>query len=411
MIFATEPYGVGVLLNDGTGHLGSPVVSPVTVEPGWIESGWLDEDEWVDVAVIASDPPAVEVLLGQGDGSFLSNGVIEIDPAPSDVVLKDLSGDQLDDLAVTHGGTVDSVVVRLNRGFGEFAREQRYPVGDDPQKLVISLLGDDTLVDLAVSYRTSPGELSVLLGAGEGTFDSEVRYPTTADHGDALAADDLNRDGRNDLITLGWNGEAWVGVALPGTGDGTLGPAVTIQDAFTNASTLHTADFDGDGRVDVSSTASFWPGTGTFALLSPMFFATLGSHHAVGDMDRDGRPDIVNRSRTHVEVHLNLGPTTLSFAADGRTLGWPFDRYAVFHEFYRGTVSELIDSDFDGLPDEGYGVCLGEVPGARNEWVTVDQPTGHDGFFYLLDTVGPNGPSGLGTNSASQERFPTEICP
>src|SRR5262249_7489314 len=148
---------------------------------------------------------------------------------------------------------------------GTFQPRVTYAVGTGPWALVVRDFNGDGRLDLAVTDAgdvvfgngTDPGGVSVLLGNGDGTFQPATEYAAGLAPV-AMVAGDFKGDGRLDLAVanLGERFGTDVGdvSVLLGNGDGTFQPPITTS-GVTNAATLVAGDFNGDGRLDVATTA------------------------------------------------------------------------------------------------------------------------------------------------------------
>jgi hypothetical protein len=105
--------------------------------------------------------------------------------------------------------------------------------------------------------------------------------------------------------------------------------------------------------------------------------------------------------------------TTLSWA-DKQTLTWDPIADAVEYNVYRGPISDLVDNDGDGLPDQGYGDCQNssDPDTTDTQFTDTEEPAPSQGFFYLVgyDTASQS-ELGLGTTSSGLERSPGTPCP
>src|SRR5436309_384546 len=130
---------------------------------------------------------------------------------PSGIVVADLNGDGILDLAVANESD-DTVSVVLSRPNGSFAPKVDYNVGAAPVALVCGDFNGDHIPDLAV-VNSQDNTVSVLLGTGGGTFNSHVTYPTGTSP-IAIVAADFSGDNKLDLAVAN-KGDGTVSV-LPG---------------------------------------------------------------------------------------------------------------------------------------------------------------------------------------------------
>ncbi|MCT2584536.1 FG-GAP-like repeat-containing protein [Actinophytocola gossypii] len=187
-----------------------------------------------------------------------------------------------------------------------------------------------------VKGLASVGELNVMLGGGRFYGGS----PT-----------DFTGDGRDDVVTFPQNAEANVWVA-PSTGAG-FGAAAKWHDFFaTPGETPMTGDFTGDGRDDIvtftqNADADVYVAASTGNAFGESakwhdFFALRGEAPAVGDVDGDGKDDIVTFTQgADADVYVAL------------STGSSFGESAKWHESFApgGWFPALGDVDGDGRDD------------------------------------------------------------
>ena len=184
------------------------------------------------------------------------------------------------------------------------------------------------------------GSVSVLLGNGNGTFQAAVHYSTLDDHAFTVATGDFNGDGKLDLAVGNANCPGFSPLdacdsgsiaVLLGRGNGTFGAAVTypggdpwpVDPADTRSSSMATADFNGDGKLDLALSnrnVLLGNGDGTFEPAQSYNPAgDKGVSEVVADFDRDGKPDLAVTTSQSLTILLNIAagfhqrmPATLS---------------------------------------------------------------------------------------------------
>jgi hypothetical protein len=187
--------------------------------------------------------------------------------------------------------------------------------GARPDAIAVADFNLDRNLDLAVANRDA-NSVSVFLGRGDGSFD-EARVFATGPEPTSVRAVDLNHDGRADLLTANANGVS----TMLGDGRGNFQPSavVPMRRACNDCRSLDVVagDFDGDGDVDlaISSVGSntitsvLGRGDGTFG--DPTdgagFVRDDPNALAVGDLDRDGRVDLVTANHDSIAVSTLLG--------------------------------------------------------------------------------------------------------
>jgi hypothetical protein len=231
---------VNVLLGNGDGTFQAPLVSPTTEFPTFVAVGDFNHDGKVDVVII--DPPYISVLLGNGDGTFQAPKDNSSFPDyPVWLVVGDFNNDHHPDVAVVgyFGSNIDMGVL-LGNGDGTLRPSLTSPLNDTPYSIAAGDFNHDGNLDVAISDYFVPGDVVVQLGNGDGSFQSAVDYPTTGAGGEVVAHD-LNADGELDLV-LG-------GGVLFGNGDGTFGPIQLFPGA---GSPFVVGDFNGDRKPDVA---------------------------------------------------------------------------------------------------------------------------------------------------------------
>jgi hypothetical protein len=282
------------------------------------------------------DHGTVNVMLGNGDGTFQT--LVSYNSGGYDanfVSIADVNGDGKPDLVVANACQDSNctgngnVSVLLGMGNGTFAAPVTYDSGGSrPVFSAIGNLDADGNPDLAVVNNVS-NSVGVLLNNGDGTFRPVLTYGSPDDP-HSLAIADFNGDGHPDIV-VGKENFNSVDVLL-GNGDGTFQPAVIYPTAGGASWFVAVADLNGDGHLDVVSAnacgncahslngvMSVLLGAGDGTFQSPLQYPSGGGDSAglaVGDFNRDGRPDVVvcNQDSGTVGVLLNSTASTTTMS-------------------------------------------------------------------------------------------------
>lgn len=329
---------VTVLLNQGSGNFtpapASPIALPVgQTGPAAIAAADVNGDGLLDLLVVNQTSGNISLLLGAGDGTFspASSSPLAAGGSPAGIVTGDFNGDGKIDFAVSNSAD-DTISIFLGDGAGGFAPAPGSPVSlgtneQTPGALVAADFDGDGKLDLAAVNRAT-NNLTVLKGNGDGTFTPMAGSPVSVGAGpEALAAGDLNGDGRPDLAVVN-QGDNSVSV-LFNNGDGTFTAALNSPlAAAATPSGVAIADVNMDGIADLlvtnqgADSISIYLGLGQ-GLFAPRFaLPTLAGPAAlaVADFNGDGRPDAAIVERTANSVSVILDPVSFGGNAAGAGL-------------------------------------------------------------------------------------------
>jgi hypothetical protein len=314
----------------------------------------FDGDGKLDAATL-NPYDFVDVFRGLGHGLFQWGMTLTPGPGHSALVAGDFNGDGRLDLASSGAFsrhfptwyTEPALNVLLGRGDGTFLAPLSMPLEG---LLVASMTaGDfnrDGFLDLSTVSKADPVQpqgtkVSLFLGKGDGTFQPPVHVLEDLVDFTRVRAATLDEDWNLDLLVLDSHGGVRV---LPGNGDGTFGSASLV---VTHSSFFTLGDLDADGTVELVSVRSSAPlvqvlrgkGDGTFQAPGDLALGSPARLAELADLTGDGRPDLLlTASSGDLSVLPGQGDGTFAPAR----ISWHQETPAVV---------KVVDVDADGRPD------------------------------------------------------------
>ncbi len=241
--------GLYILMGNGDGTFQTPVLYTTPCLPLFVSVGDFTGDHKPDLLVAYSSGNClfVSVFPGNGDGTFQPapiNTTTSYNPAGTAV--GDFNSDGKLDIAIGEQfGTLSQVEIMPGNGDGTFSPGAIYPVGSFPIDVTAVDLRSNGKLDLAIA--TLYGGTAVLLGNGDGTFTPGVGLATP--DADWVLSADFNGDGKPDLAVAEQSFPAGVNILL-GNGDGTFqSPVFYLEGAEANFAAA--GDFNGDRKTDL----------------------------------------------------------------------------------------------------------------------------------------------------------------
>jgi FG-GAP-like repeat len=130
--------------------------------------------------IVTGSAAGVNLLLGNGDGTFQSPTAFATVGYPMAIAVADFNADGKPDLAVVNGefpnnpvsANINVVSILLGNGDGTLQTHVDYPTGTTPKSVAVGDFNGDGKLDLAVTNKDD-NTVSILLGNGDGTFKSK----------------------------------------------------------------------------------------------------------------------------------------------------------------------------------------------------------------------------------------------
>lgn len=317
-IVVTDNSSIGqivTLSGNGNGTFLTPAKFAAGISTYGLKVLDMDADGFNDVVVTnaSSAPSGVGIHLNSKTGTFPSRTPVVTGDIPFSVDAKDINGDGYIDLIVANGGgSSNNLAFLLGKVGGTYAAPVNLTAGTVPRSVVFVDVNKDGKTDI-VAANESTANVSVFIGDGTGNFGNKKDYQAGSGPY-SVAATDFNGDGNVDLIVC--NSRDATIALLTGVGDGSFNAPKTTSLGTPNTSLpyqIAIGDINGDGRPDVVSAiyadqqiGITYNANGLFGTTTKLAASGFPRGVAVGDLNGDGTTDIVSANSTDGSISIIL---------------------------------------------------------------------------------------------------------
>jgi hypothetical protein len=321
---------------------------------------------------------AVSVVMSKGDGTFKPAVLTSSSDTCPALLAADLNGDGKSDLIVGHepnncgnSNTNPAFDVWLSNGDGTFTASSNVNNTIPTTGVAGGTLWDvnaDGKLDLVVVDDNSPANVITLLGNGDGTFQAPTSVALSGEVGGNTVLADLNGDGLLDIIDNDYNtNQVTIYLATSPTTYGAGAPYATADSNYYGCS-LAVGDLNGDGKPEVVNancsdsgndvTVYVNNGDGTFATGVYYDGAMSGGTNSapgdvyteavtIADVNGDGMGDIVasNDDSGDVTILLSNGDGTVNIPTVGYAAGGYIYTPAIVADFNGDGYADIVVPD------------------------------------------------------------------
>lgn len=394
---------IKVFLGTGTNAFNNGNTYAACRGPVAVTTADFNQDGYPDIAVACPTVNTVDVYLNQGaaaPGQF-GSGIPFTVTDPVAMVAGNFVTGNAPGLAVASGNGGVTVFINQN---GTLVTKTAAAIGN-LSGITAGDFNHDGTLDVAVSDYGS-ASVHVLTNDGTGTLTESGTF-AVGSFPTGIASADFNRDGNLDLaVTNSGNNSVTI---LLGSASGTFTPVNNPQSAGIDPIGLVVTDVNNDGNPDVvafdaqnsSSTSqgafAVLLGNGDGTLQTPQISnlaAVPGMQAAVGDFNRDGKPDLAFTSSSTNQVSIVLNNTLPTAYPSGRSFTAYADQPGGKGNMADGVAAAdfnkdgLLDVAVSYLEDNAVRVMLNNGGGFG---AAATYPVGQQPFFVASGDINGDG--------------------
>lgn len=317
---------VSVLLANAVGFAAAVAV-PTGENPRQAEPIDVDGDSDVDLVVTNPTGKSISILINNGAGDFSAGATINLDALPSRCDSGDFNGDGKTDLAMVMFSTVEGnpalgqTTVLYGNGTGGFPTMRSYGLGGAAQDLVVADMNGDARPDI-VAADAGGNNATILAGRAGGAFASDERI-STGQQPREVAPGDLDKDGDLDLVVISQTDKKVRTYKNDGAGGFSLGSEIILEGTPRGVAVglLNADDIPDVAVSQITGTdgVRIFPGKGDATLLATGATIAMAGRDprslAIGDVNKDGKRDIVTGDSNKDQISVLLGDGAGAFAA------------------------------------------------------------------------------------------------
>lgn len=398
--------GTGTIGAIGLGSLSAPINFTTGTSPNAIATGDLDNDGKLDVAVTNATSAMISVFRNTTSGGALSFAP-KLDlsgSSPRYVAMGDLDGDGKADLVVSNYNNTTLSIFRNTGSTGSisFAAPTSLTTQTQPYGLSLGDLDGDGKVDVLVANQGSNSVSIFRNTSTSGTIQFDARVDmTTGTSPQNIALGDIDGDGKLDIAVV-CSTVASLFRNLSTAGVLSAGSFSSRFDLTTSSNSLgiSIADLSGDGKLDLvvanngTGDLSLFANTGAVGAFSASTFSAqvnfaVGTSPAsysvgVGDLNGDGKPDLVVPNSGSISVFENLNsPQAIEPTAQPTNMTFTNQQSTQFTVNF--TAAAGSPDGYIAFMKEGSSPSFVPVDGTVYNFNEEPDPTNHPGTYTVLN--------------------------